>query len=103
MSQIHRTIPNGSLSQGNPSAFQYRRPGIQRVDRSCLSYGVVFNIHGDYKIDCNDERWDHITKVNSNLRGMRTKAWPFWEVWKVIFGKDRANGETAEDMVESRR
>ncbi|KAL1549325.1 hypothetical protein AAHA92_17445 [Salvia divinorum] len=151
MSQICRTMPNGSLSQGNSSAFQYRRPGVRRVDRSRRSWsdkeelalvaamkelvaigwksdngfrssyltkveesllhdfptidlranphiqskitawklnyyalfiilersGVGFNVHGDYKIDCNDEQWDHIIKEDSNLRGIRTKAWPF--------------------------
>lgn len=34
---------------------------------------------------------------------MRTKAWPYLEDWKVIFGKDRASGEPAEDMEEARR
>lgn len=169
MSHIRRTMPNGSLSQSNPSklrhtnyaflftgtfgepsnhpklmhhfcvgAFQYRRPGLRTVDRSRRSWsdkeeraliaamkelvatgwkadngfrggyqnkveeyllhdfpttdlranphiqskitawkksynglciilersGVGFNVHNDFKIDCSDEQWDHIIKVN---------------------------------------
>lgn len=31
---------------------------------------------------------------------MRNRAWPFWEDWKIIFGKDRASGSNAEDVME---
>lgn len=29
---------------------------------------------------------------------MRTKSWPLWETWKLIFGKDRACGRGAEQL-----
>lgn len=29
---------------------------------------------------------------------MRNKSWPLYDEWKEIFGKDRANGENAEDV-----
>lgn len=32
---------------------------------------------------------------------MRYKSWPYYEVWKEIFGKDRANGEAAEDLQDA--
>ncbi|KAG6405737.1 hypothetical protein SASPL_133331 [Salvia splendens] len=32
---------------------------------------------------------------------MRTKSWPFWDDWKVIFGKDRAIGHNAEGVSEA--
>lgn len=32
---------------------------------------------------------------------MRTKAWPYLEQWKEIFGKDRANGAGAEDVMDA--
>ena len=32
---------------------------------------------------------------------MRTRSWPFWDDWKLIFGKDRANGRNAEGVVEA--
>ncbi|KAG6427911.1 hypothetical protein SASPL_112158 [Salvia splendens] len=67
------------------------------LDRS----GVEFNVHGDFKIDCDDDQWDQIVKQDSNARRMRTRSWPYWEDWKVIFGKDRANGGHAEWVVDA--
>ncbi|KAG6394855.1 hypothetical protein SASPL_145445 [Salvia splendens] len=67
------------------------------LDRS----GVGFNVHGDFKIDCDDDQWDQIVKQDSNARGMRTRSWPYWEDWKVIFGKDRANGGHAEWVADA--
>lgn len=32
---------------------------------------------------------------------MRYKSWPYYEVWQEIFGKDRANGEAAEDLLDA--
>lgn len=32
---------------------------------------------------------------------MRYKTWPYYEDWKVMFGKDRANGENAEDILDA--
>ena len=32
---------------------------------------------------------------------MRHKSWPFWETWKLIFGKDRAQGTTTEDIPDA--
>ncbi|XP_042007863.1 uncharacterized protein LOC121756382 [Salvia splendens] len=29
---------------------------------------------------------------------MRSKSWPLWETWKLIFGKDRASGRGSEDL-----
>lgn len=36
-----------------------------------------------------------------SLRGLRYKSWPYYEDWKVVFGKDRATGLGAEDMVDA--
>ncbi|KAL1545562.1 hypothetical protein AAHA92_22271 [Salvia divinorum] len=60
--------------------------------------GVGFNVHGDYKIDCDDDQWEQIVQADTNAKFMRTKSWPFWETWKSIFGKDRATGGGAEDV-----
>ncbi|XP_042001392.1 uncharacterized protein LOC121750840 [Salvia splendens] len=60
--------------------------------------GVGFNTDGDYKIDCNDDQWDQIVQADKEARGMRKKSWPFWETWKIIFGKDRASGRGAEQV-----
>ncbi|KAG6436498.1 hypothetical protein SASPL_101399 [Salvia splendens] len=67
------------------------------LDRS----GVGFNVHGDFKIDCSDDQWDQIVKQDKEARQMRTKSWPFWDDWKVIFGKDRATGQNAEGVAEA--
>lgn len=32
---------------------------------------------------------------------MRYKSWPYYEDWKEIFGKDRANGDAAEDIMDA--
>ncbi|XP_047950907.1 uncharacterized protein LOC125196435 isoform X2 [Salvia hispanica] len=67
------------------------------LDRS----GVGFNLHNDFKIDCSDDQWDQIVKQDSNARTMRYKAWPLWDEWKIIFGKDRATGGTSEGIGEA--
>ncbi|KAL1534925.1 hypothetical protein AAHA92_31039 [Salvia divinorum] len=33
---------------------------------------------------------------------MRFKSWPYWEDWKLIYGKDQAGGGLAEDMIDAR-
>ncbi|KAL0448546.1 UNVERIFIED_CONTAM: hypothetical protein Slati_1411000 [Sesamum latifolium] len=35
------------------------------------------------------------------VKAMRYKAWPFFPVWRELFGKDRATGEHAEDVVDA--
>ncbi|KAL1545531.1 hypothetical protein AAHA92_22246 [Salvia divinorum] len=65
--------------------------------------GVGFNSHRDYKIDCNDEQWEQIVAADSNAKFMRNKSWPLWDQWNVIFGKDRATGDTAEDIPDGAR
>ncbi|KAL1568554.1 hypothetical protein AAHA92_00158 [Salvia divinorum] len=37
---------------------------------------------------------------DSNARFMRFKLWSMWDAWKDIFGKDRAVGTTAKDLLE---
>lgn len=32
---------------------------------------------------------------------MRYKSWPYYDDWKEIYGKDRATGETAEDILDA--
>ena len=36
--------------------------------------------------------------MDKKAKFMRYKSWPLWEDWKLIFGKDRATGGTAEDL-----
>ncbi|KAL1559742.1 hypothetical protein AAHA92_10050 [Salvia divinorum] len=63
--------------------------------------GVSFNHHGDHKIDCDDAEWKEILKVDSGARLLRNKSWPYYEDWKVIFGKDRASGDDSVDAREA--
>ncbi|KAK6127160.1 hypothetical protein DH2020_039089 [Rehmannia glutinosa] len=43
----------------------------------------------------------HGQYVDSNARLMRNKSWPFFNDWVIIFGKDRATGEHAEDFIDA--
>ncbi|XP_042044750.1 uncharacterized protein LOC121790663 [Salvia splendens] len=59
--------------------------------------GVGFNLNGDYKIDCNEEQWEQIIKADNGARFLRNKGWPYYDDWTIVFGKDRANGESSKD------
>lgn len=39
--------------------------------------------------------------MDPNARSMRYKSWPYYEDWKIIFGKDRATGDTADDIYDA--
>ncbi|KAK6124530.1 hypothetical protein DH2020_041739 [Rehmannia glutinosa] len=39
--------------------------------------------------------------VDANARLLRNKSWSFYNNWVMIFGKDRATGEHAEDFTEA--
>ncbi|KAL1549196.1 hypothetical protein AAHA92_17328 [Salvia divinorum] len=59
---------------------------------------VGFNSAGDCKIERNDKELAHIVKADVNAKYKRNKAWPHWDDWKLIFGKDRPGGGRADDM-----
>ncbi|KAL1558606.1 hypothetical protein AAHA92_09050 [Salvia divinorum] len=63
--------------------------------------GVGFNERGDYKIECDEDQWAQIIKADGSAKYMRGKSWPHFDAWKIIYGKDRAIGGTAEDAAES--
>ncbi|XP_042031652.1 uncharacterized protein LOC121778376 [Salvia splendens] len=63
--------------------------------------GVGFT--ADFKIDCDDEQWEQIVKLDSNAKTMRDKAWTHWDQWVLIFGKDRAIGTSVEDIADAAR
>ncbi|KAL1550152.1 hypothetical protein AAHA92_18152 [Salvia divinorum] len=70
--------------------------GLNSDNRFRAGSGVGFNNNGDHKIDFEDDQWDQI--IDPDAKFMRNKSWPLWEHWQVIFGKDMAGGEGAEDM-----
>ncbi|KAL0296106.1 UNVERIFIED_CONTAM: hypothetical protein Sradi_6662700 [Sesamum radiatum] len=47
-----------------------------------------------------DTIWEEYCKLDPTVRTMHYKSWPFFPVWREIFGKDRASGEQAEDINE---
>ncbi|KAG6392062.1 hypothetical protein SASPL_146268 [Salvia splendens] len=59
--------------------------------------GVGFNNHDDYKIDCDEHQWTEIIKADSAARFLRYKSWPYYNDWKIVFGKDRATGNSSQD------
>ncbi|XP_057788923.1 uncharacterized protein LOC131005840 isoform X2 [Salvia miltiorrhiza] len=63
--------------------------------------GVGFNHKGTFMIDCDNDQWELIVKKDKNALNMRFKSWPMLDDWKEIFGKDRANGVQAEDLMEA--
>ncbi|XP_057771188.1 uncharacterized protein LOC130990999 [Salvia miltiorrhiza] len=69
--------------------------GILRVT------GAGFNVHGNHMVDVTDEQWADIMKKDVNARGMRYKSWPMLDAWKEVFGKDRATGDNAEDLMDA--
>lgn len=38
--------------------------------------------------------------MDINAKNIRGKSWPYYERWTEVFGKDRATGTTAEDVIE---
>ncbi|XP_057796019.1 uncharacterized protein LOC131012126 [Salvia miltiorrhiza] len=65
-----------------------------------LSYtGAGFN--GDHMIDVTNEQWAQICRADRNAELMRYKSWPMFDAWKEVFGKDRATGEHAEDLMDA--
>ncbi|XP_057782015.1 uncharacterized protein LOC131000236 [Salvia miltiorrhiza] len=63
--------------------------------------GIGFNVHGDHTIDVTNEEWVQIVKRDSNATHMRYKSWPMLDAWKEVFGKDRATGDNAEDLMDA--
>ncbi|KAL1559803.1 hypothetical protein AAHA92_10106 [Salvia divinorum] len=59
--------------------------------------GIGFNVHGDYKIDCDEEQWDQIVKADNSARFFRNKAWSLYDDRKIVFGKDMATGDGSRD------
>lgn len=40
-------------------------------------------------------------QVDSNAKNIRGKSWPFFDSWTEVFGKDRATGSIAEDVMDA--
>ncbi|KAI8564066.1 hypothetical protein RHMOL_Rhmol03G0154100 [Rhododendron molle] len=47
-----------------------------------------------------DDVWKEYEKSNPKAKGMNGKAFPMFESWQFLFGRDRAIGEVAEDAAE---
>ncbi|KAL1565097.1 hypothetical protein AAHA92_07358 [Salvia divinorum] len=71
-----------------------------KSDNGFRAGGVGFNHKGDHKIDCDNDQWEQIVKVDNNARYMRFKSCPMFDEWKDIFGKDRATGFAGQDLLE---
>ncbi|KAL0396475.1 UNVERIFIED_CONTAM: hypothetical protein Scaly_0095900 [Sesamum calycinum] len=67
------------------------------------NYGTLMGMMGKSGFGCDDSRsmitvdsqdvWDEYCKIDSSVRTMRYKSWPFFPAWLEIFSKDRAIGE----------
>ncbi|XP_012844393.1 PREDICTED: uncharacterized protein At2g29880-like isoform X2 [Erythranthe guttata] len=47
-----------------------------------------------------DDVWKSYAKVHPDVENMRHKTFPFYEDWKEIFGRDRADGLNAQGFVD---
>ncbi|KAI8552290.1 hypothetical protein RHMOL_Rhmol06G0255000 [Rhododendron molle] len=47
-----------------------------------------------------EDVWKEYEKSNTKAKGMNGKAFPMYESWQFLFGRDRATGEGAEDAAE---
>ncbi|KAL1569217.1 hypothetical protein AAHA92_00723 [Salvia divinorum] len=84
-----------------PKYKELGRPTVYDVPGLCArSSGVGFNSDNNLKIECNDKQWSQIVKADPNAKYMRNKSWPYWEDWKIIFGKDMATDVRAKDVSE---
>ncbi|KAK6126557.1 hypothetical protein DH2020_039700 [Rehmannia glutinosa] len=68
---------------------------VTMLSRSGIGWNVRTNT-----IEAPDDEWAEYVKVDVNARLMRNKSWPFYNDWVMIFGKDRATSEHAEDFTE---
>ncbi|KAK6153770.1 hypothetical protein DH2020_013409 [Rehmannia glutinosa] len=69
---------------------------VTMLSRSGIWWNVTTNM-----IDAPDDAWAEYVKVDANARLMRNKSWPFYNDWVMIFGKDRATWEHAEDFTDA--
>ncbi|KAL8553359.1 hypothetical protein ACS0TY_001873 [Phlomoides rotata] len=70
------------------------------VSAKRLATGVGFNTTTN-QLECTDDLWDAIVKKDPTMKLLRHKEWPYFVDWIDIFGKDRATGETAEEVPEA--
>ncbi|KAG8366209.1 hypothetical protein BUALT_Bualt17G0052700 [Buddleja alternifolia] len=68
-------------------------------------YNILYVIFGASGVGWNSttkiviyEQWEAACKTEPMARAMRWKSWPYYDSWCEIFGKDRANGNGAEDF-----
>ncbi|KAH6769918.1 hypothetical protein C2S52_014721 [Perilla frutescens var. hirtella] len=54
-----------------------------------------------HMIDASDDVWAAVMKIDKNARLLRFKSCPYYRDWCEIFGKDRATGEHAEDVMDA--
>ncbi|KAL1534751.1 hypothetical protein AAHA92_30891 [Salvia divinorum] len=97
---IRKKFPNSDI-KGTPhvvSKISSWKKNYSSLRGILVRSGVGFNVHGDYKIDIDDDQWAQVVQADNNAKFMRNKSWPFWEDWKCIFGKDRATGGGAEPV-----
>ncbi|CAL5347406.1 unnamed protein product [Camellia sinensis] len=48
-----------------------------------------------------DDVWKNYVRRVPDAKGMRNRPFSFYEDWLILFGKDRAIGELAEDLADA--
>ncbi|EPS61257.1 hypothetical protein M569_13541, partial [Genlisea aurea] len=54
-------------------------------------------------VTATDDLWNEIEKEFPERKKLKMKRWPYFESWRVIFGKDRASGEDAQSYYEAQQ
>ncbi|KAL7246857.1 hypothetical protein ACSBR2_001881 [Camellia fascicularis] len=49
----------------------------------------------------NDDVWENFVRRQPSASSMRNKSFPYYEDWLVLFGKDKATSELAEDPADA--
>ncbi|KAI8571429.1 hypothetical protein RHMOL_Rhmol01G0119600 [Rhododendron molle] len=69
------------------------------VDITRLS-GFGWNYTTNSIVVDDENVWKEYEKSNTKAKGLNGKSFPMYESWQLLFGKDRATGEMAEDAAE---
>lgn len=66
-----------------------------------LNINEAYCIHVQYRNVLKADSTIFFLQVDNNAGNIYKRSWPLLEGWKEVFGKDRATGDGAEDVMET--
>ncbi|KAH7854849.1 hypothetical protein Vadar_018392 [Vaccinium darrowii] len=108
---VYFVLVEKELQKALPGTTLKAQPNIEsKVKNWKEKYGVIADTiklsgfswnHGTKSIEVDDESvWEAYEKANPKVKGMNGKAFPMFNSWQILFGKDRATGDFVEDLTE---